>query len=253
MNNNTTYDPNTPRTRRQYKNLSKRNFVIEKDVLMKYMIKRGDDLKKIAERFNVSVSKVRQAAARARAVGANDRLVVGKIISVRTGTSNALRFYRKITSRAGISRRVSIRCKELSRVEILKQIKRMTGQGGNAVAYEESRKLIVPPFAGRRSSKIIETEPVQKRLKDLGRDELCTWARKVATSMQKVKNEDLFKYKKIKHWGTKTEIDLRNNLNARAKNRLQRRRKKERRTRLSQYVKQREFKNAQNKEYTKHA
>jgi hypothetical protein len=257
--NRKTYE-NEPRSTGQYKNLSKRNFVLERNVLRKYGIKRGDTNRSIADKLKVSTRVVAEAVNKARARGADNRLRVGKVISVRTGQPKALRFYRKLKSKpnprrgfvGGKERRVSIRCKELSRDEILKQIKRMTGQGPNAVAYTETKQLMAPPFGRRRAPHAIESEPVEKKLKDLGTKELCTWARKVATHMYKMKNNELFGYKKIKHYGSKAEIQTRNNIDANARARLQNKRRQERRKRLKQYVKQKDFKRTQDTKYIRH-
>lgn len=250
---------NKPRSTGQYKNLSRRNFVLERNVLRKYGIKRGDTNRSIADKFNVSRQVVANAVNKARARN-DDGLKVGKVISLRTGQPKALRFYRKLKSKenrtrgfkGGVERRVSIRCKELSRPEILKQIKRMTGQGANAVAYTETKKLMAPPFGRRRTPHVIDSEPVEKKLKDLGTKELCTWARKVATHMYKTRNDNLFAYKKIKHWGSKTSIATRNNINANEKARLQQKRKNERTKRLKQYAKQTDFKRKQDSKYIRH-
>jgi len=250
---------NKPRSTGQYKNLSRRNFVLERNVLRKYGIKRGDTNRSIADKFNVSRQVVANAVNKARARN-DDGLKVGKVISLRTGQPKALRFYRKLKSKenrrrgfkGGVERRVSIRCKELSRPEILKQIKRMTGQGANAVAYTETKKLMAPPFGRRRTPHVIDSEPVEKKLKDLGTKELCTWARKVATHMYKTRNDNLFAYKKIKHWGSKTSIATRNNINANEKARLQQKRKNERKKRLKQYAKQTDFKRKQDSKYIRH-
>lgn len=254
--NRNTYE-NKPRSTRQYKNLSRRNFVLERNVLRKYGIKRGDTNKSIADKFKVSRQVVANAVNKARARRNDNGLKVGKVISLRTGQPKALRFYRKLKSKenrtrgfkGGVERRVSIRCKELSRGEILQQIKRMTGQGADAVAYTETKKLMAPPFGRRRTAHVIDTEPVEKKLKDLGTKELCTWARKVATHMYKTRNTDLFAYKKIKHWGSKTSIATRNNINANEKARLQQKRKNERTKRLKQYAKQTNFKRKQDSKY----
>jgi hypothetical protein len=250
---------NKPRSTGQYKNLSRRNFVLERNVLRKYGIKRGDTNRSIADKFNVSRQVVANAVNKARARN-DDGLKVGKVISLRTGQPKALRFYRKLKSKenrtrgfkGGVERRVSIRCKELSRPEILKQIKRMTGQGANAVAYTETKKLMAPPFGRRRTPHVIDSEPVEKKLKDLGTKELCTWARKVATHMYKTRNDNLFAYKKIKHWGSKTSIATRNNINTNEKARLQQKRKNERTKRLKQYAKQTDFKRKQDSKYIRH-
>lgn len=250
---------NKPRSTGQYKNLSRRNFVLERNVLRKYGIKRGDTNRSIADKFNVSRQVVANAVNKARARN-DDGLKVGKVISLRTGQPKALRFYRKLKSKenrtrgfkGGVERRVSIRCKELSRPEILKQIKRMTGQGANAVAYMETKKLMAPPFGRRRTPHVIDSEPVEKKLKDLGTKELCTWARKVATHMYKTRNDNLFAYKKIKHWGSKTSIATRNNINTNEKARLQQKRKNERTKRLKQYAKQTDFKRKQDSKYIRH-
>ena len=250
---------NRPRSTGQYKNLSRRNFVLERDVLRKYGIKRGDTNRSIADKLKVSTQVVAQAVNKARARN-NDGLKVGKVISVRTGQPKALRFYRKLKSkenrtrgfRGGIERRVSIRCSELSRSDILKQIKRMTGQSSNAVAYTETKKLMAPPFGRRRTPHVIDSEPVEKKLKDLGTKELCTWARKVATHMYKTRNDDLFGYKKYKHWGSKVQIQTRNNLNANERARLQQKRKNERTKRHKQYAKQTDFKRKQDSKYIRH-
>jgi len=250
---------NKPRSTGQYKNLSRRNFVLERNVLRKYGIKRGDTNRSIADKFNVSRQVVANAVNKARARN-DDGLKVGKVISLRTGQPKALRFYRKLKSKenrtrgfkGGVERRVSIRCKELSRPEILEQIKRMTGQGANAVAYTETKKLMAPPFGRRRTPHVIDSEPVEKKLKDLGTKELCTWARKVATHMYKTRNDNLFAYKKIKHWGSKTSIATRNNINANEKARLQQKRKNERTKRLKQYAKQTDFKRKQDSKYIRH-
>jgi hypothetical protein len=250
---------NKPRSTGQYKNLSRRNFVLERNVLRKYGIKRGDTNRSIADKFNVSRQVVANAVNKARARN-DDGLKVGKVISLRTGQPKALRFYRKLKSKenrtrgfkGGVERRVSIRCKELSRPEILEQIKRMTGQGANAVAYTETKKLMAPPFGRRRTPHVIDSEPVEKKLKDLGTKELCTWARKVATHMYKTRNDNLFAYKKIKHWGSKTSIATRNNINANEKARLQQKRKNERTKRLKQYAKQTDFKRNQDSKYIRH-
>lgn len=258
--NNATYENMEGRTAKQYKTLAKRDFVLERNELKKHAIKRGETVDTIAEKFGVPRVTVRRALLKAGAQNNDGRPRVGKIISIRTGKTGALRFYRKVTStpnprrgfRGGVSRRVSIRCGELSRRQILDQIKRMTGQNANAVAYVETRKLMAPPFAGRRNPRVLETEPVERRLKDLGIGDLCTWARKVATSMQKVQNRNLFKYKKINHWGTKTQINLRNNLDANAREQMQLKRRKERRKRLKQYRDQAEFKKRRNMSYKKY-
>ena len=233
--------------------------MLERNVLRKYGIKRGDTNRSIADKFNVSRQVVANAVNKARARN-DDGLKVGKVISLRTGQPKALRFYRKLKSKenrtrgfkGGVERRVSIRCKELSRGEILKQIKRMTGQGANAVAYTETKKLMAPPFGRRRTPHVIDSEPVEKKLKDLGTKELCTWARKVATHMYKTRNDNLFAYKKIKHWGSKTSIATRNNINTNEKARLQQKRKNERTKRLKQYAKQTDFKRKQDSKYIRH-
>lgn len=244
------------RSQAQYKNLATRNFVLERDVLKKYGIKADDTIASISEKLNVRKGVVKAAVTKARARNASGRLIPKKVISVRTGQPEALRFYRKITSKrnptrgfkGGISRRVSIRCGELSRAEILTQIKRMTGQGPNVVAYKETKQLVAPPFGQRKTPKIIETEPVDVKLGELGPRELCTWARKVAMDMQNIKNQNVFGYKKIKHWGTKQEIATRK-MNRNKKEELQQKRRNERERRLKQYRKQRAFKEQQDEKY----